>query len=292
MDIKTIFKTASSDWVRYSEYEFAKAKDGEQYITPKSDAAASIYNPLDVTDTLLVDALNIGKLLYDKAPDIKKVEHLLIVFAKKYGLLGFMPAMPLNSSFFEQGDVYLGKYADMGKKTMPTKEYMDMFLPFDVKQNQPGNVSMFPLALVTGKSLVYEVVFSRNYSEKLEWQLRFFKGLFTHFGACFYYDKIDNPVMKSAYSEEISDFKNYGLGYNIRMLDKPTIVWDFNSLKTALETVYGFTVTSDDNPLKICKHCGTVFYAQNRKSEFDKPQCRNQYNVYKNRKSTKPKISK
>jgi len=32
---------------------------------------------------------------------------------------------------------------------------------------------------------------------------------------------------------------------------KPILVWDFNSLKTALETVYAFLVSSADQPLRM-----------------------------------------
>ena len=44
---------------------------------------------------------------------------------------------------------------------------------------------------------------------------------------------------------------------------------------------------SEKNPLKICKHCGKVFYAKNPKAEYCSPQCRNQANVYKSREKNK-----
>ena len=44
---------------------------------------------------------------------------------------------------------------------------------------------------------------------------------------------------------------------------------------------------SEKNPLKICKHCGKVFYAKNPKAEYDSSQCRNQANVYKSRNKNK-----
>ena len=44
---------------------------------------------------------------------------------------------------------------------------------------------------------------------------------------------------------------------------------------------------SEKNPLKICKHCGKVFYAKNPKAEYDTSKCRNQANVYKSRNKNK-----
>ena len=50
---------------------------------------------------------------------------------------------------------------------------------------------------------------------------------------------------------------------------------------------FGFMLCSEKNPLRICKHCGKVFYAKNPKAEYDSSQCRNQANVYKSRNKNK-----
>ena len=50
---------------------------------------------------------------------------------------------------------------------------------------------------------------------------------------------------------------------------------------------FGFMLCSEKNPLKICKHCGKVFYAKKPKAEYDSSQCRNQANGYKSRHKNK-----
>jgi hypothetical protein len=50
---------------------------------------------------------------------------------------------------------------------------------------------------------------------------------------------------------------------------------------------FGFMLCSEQNSIKICKHCGKVFYAKNPKAEYDSSQCRNQANVYKSRNKNK-----
>lgn len=54
-----------------------------------------------------------------------------------------------------------------------------------------------------------------------------------------------------------------------------------------IECTNGFMLCSEKNPLRICKHCGKVFYAKNPKAEYDSSQCRNQANVYKSRNKNK-----
>ena len=61
----------------------------------------------------------------------------------------------------------------------------------------------------------------------------------------------------------------------------------FKILKQAIDMSFGFMVCSEKNPLRICKHCGKVFYAKNPKAEYDSSQCRNQANVYKSRNKNK-----
>lgn len=60
-----------------------------------------------------------------------------------------------------------------------------------------------------------------------------------------------------------------------------------NCLKQAIDMAFGFMLCSEKNPLKICKHCGKVFYAKKPKAEYDSSQCRNQSNVYKSRNKNK-----
>ena len=59
------------------------------------------------------------------------------------------------------------------------------------------------------------------------------------------------------------------------------------TVKQAIDMAFGFMLCSEKNPLRICKHCGKVFYAKNPKAEYDSSQCRNQANVYKSRNKNK-----
>jgi len=279
MDLHSIFKRTSSEWVHFSKYEYREI-GGREYLTPAADSDISIYNPLDVAEDLVVDALNLGALLCQSEELTEKGKAALLDFTRKYGLLGFMTAIPLNSNF---PNVFVGRNGFFDVDFMETKDYLQIFQPFGIKQEQPRTGFTLPPALLMGETLEYEIVFSRNYSERTDWLFGVFSEVYTHFAACAAYHATDNPVLQGRCADIVSSFCEYGLGFRMRMDGKPTMMWDFNSLKTALETVYAFLVSSAGQPLRICKHCSKVFYATHGRTEFCSGRCRNQFNVYKSR---------
>ena len=66
--------------------------------------------------------------------------------------------------------------------------------------------------------------------------------------------------------------------YHIELRERPTLVWNFNSL-LCIQMMFSFMLTDDDSSLKVCKHCSKAFAATRSNMEFCSPQCKNQYNV-------------
>lgn len=60
--MSNLFEKTSSNWVRYSDYEWKKDKSGVLYLTPASEAKPNIYDPLSDAEGLAVDAINIGRM--------------------------------------------------------------------------------------------------------------------------------------------------------------------------------------------------------------------------------------
>ena len=296
MNLRDFFEKTSSDWVRYSKYEI-KEKDGQEYITPAADSKIELFNPLDSAEDLVVDSLNVGMLLCIGDLDTQTKQDMLISFAHTYGLLGFMTAIPLNGNFMEYPHVFFGRNAFFDVGMMETKDYLQLFQPFGIKEGQLGCLGeqqtqfatsprdgfSLPVTLITGKTLEYSIVFSRNYAERIDWFEGVLKQFYMHFAACKGYEGTDNPALKDAYAETISCFSEYGLGFRMGVDGKPTMVWDFNSLKMVIETIYAFLISAADTPLRMCKRCGKAFYAKHGRSEFCSGRCRNQFNVYKSR---------
>jgi hypothetical protein len=187
-----------------------------------------LYNPLDSAEDLVVDALNVGMLLCLGELDTQKTHDMLISFAQSYGLLGFMTAIPLNGNFMEYPHVFFGRNAFFDVGLMETGEYMKLFQPFGIKEGQPRDGFSLPVTLITGKTLEYSIVFSRNYAERTDWFAGVLKEFYMHFAACKAYEGTDNPALKDAYTESVSGFAEYGLGFRMGIDGKPTMVWDFN----------------------------------------------------------------
>ena len=66
-----LFEHTHAHWAKYSDYEWRTAPDGQDFLLPTADAKPSVYDPIPQVDSLVVEAVNIGLLLFHKASDAK-----------------------------------------------------------------------------------------------------------------------------------------------------------------------------------------------------------------------------
>ena len=116
--MKNLFERTSSNWVRYSEYEWKAAEDGTLYLTPTKTAQPSIYDPLAEYQKIVLDAINIGRMGMSKKPDAE-IQKAIQQFAVKYGLFGLMTALPTTPNFM--GRCICRKTTLSKKKLCPRK---------------------------------------------------------------------------------------------------------------------------------------------------------------------------
>ena len=57
-----IFGKTNAYWAKYSEYIYHQGKDGTLYIMAAPTAKPSVYDPMKELESLVVDALNVGRL--------------------------------------------------------------------------------------------------------------------------------------------------------------------------------------------------------------------------------------
>lgn len=126
--MKNLFERTSSNWVRYSEYEWRAAEDGTLYLTPTKTAQPSIYDPLAEYQKIVLDAINIGRMGMSKKPDAE-IQKAIQQFAVKYGLFGLMTALPTTPNFMEYEAVYLPKNHFIKKKLCPLKNIWHSSFP-------------------------------------------------------------------------------------------------------------------------------------------------------------------
>jgi len=278
MNINEIFKDAFCTWVRYSEYEI---REGDETLTliPAKGATATPYNPAEYIREITLAALNIGKMVGDLESPVQDNLHSIRQFVRKYGLLGLMVDLPLNDNFFESGVTYLAPgFFKAGRQT--SKKFMKRFFSFvdELPALEAGDTS---ISAFTNRSPVYEYVFSNEYGEWTWWLLRYFSDMYKLFRVCEEYIEETDYARNLELRQEIMRYSERKLRYNITAADRPEICWEFASLKAMIDLYIVGSITDAAAPIRECKHCGKVFYAENARLEFCSPQCRNKYNVYK-----------
>lgn len=289
-----LFEKTSSIWVRYDSYVWKAAQDGGLYLTPAPGAAPRIYDPLENAQSLVVDALNIGRLCMRRMPD-SDIQKAMLAFAEKYGLMGLMTALPTTPSFMDYEAVYLPKNHFIRAETMQTDDYLRLFFPFQkldvVKQgiesmwNISGDRTMMALAMtMADRPTAMNMSFQREYAEPYEWLKTLFTDwIFTFSTSLLYYEDYDfiDEDTRNLYRQSMAAFEGIAPSYHIALLDKPTIVWDFHSLLLGIQMMFSFMLTDKTNPLRLCKNCTNVFVARRSNAQFCCTACRDRYRALK-----------
>ncbi|MEA4921702.1 MAG: hypothetical protein VB078_12405 [Clostridiaceae bacterium] len=84
MDLKAMFPNLNTMWVRWSAYEIADYH-GVSYLMPSPGAEAFQYNCAEQPETLVADALELGRQITENSDD---ADRACAAFAARHGLLG------------------------------------------------------------------------------------------------------------------------------------------------------------------------------------------------------------
>ena len=195
--VNNLFQSASSHWVRYDKYECRQADDGLLYVTPAPKAKPAVYDPLKDAETLVLDMLNVGMLCMKRAGD-ETIQAAVLDFVHKYGLLGFMTALPTTPQFVDYEAVYLPKNHFIREESLSTDEYLAYFFPFgklDFSKKGKESVwninndrTMMALAMTfENQPQAMNMSFQREYAERYDWLVTHFKDWAFTFGSSFLY---------------------------------------------------------------------------------------------------------
>lgn len=286
----------ATDWIRYSDYEYKKSKSGELYLVPAVDAEFSMYNPFNVAEELFMDIIQLGdkalKKEYLSNEISEELKNDLLIFAKKYGLLGFVSASVYNRDIIgDEKVLFIEKNFITKGKIMDESDYIKEFIPFaeegDITFRKYRNSIDVRKAEDSPKffgkrPLILDIVFSRFYCEKVKWIVDFAKMLASHFNQLLIYRNSSNHLTENV-TIMAGNFHAEKIGFTINQLDKTYIAWQFDSLKTAIETIYAFAVTDETTLVSRCQHCNNVFISNNYRAKYCSPSCRNCANVQKSR---------
>ena len=296
--MNTLFTNTNAYWARYSAYEYRQGADGNLYILPTAKAKPSIYNPMKDPEPLVLDALNLGRLAM-KGDDEKKLKPAVMDFVTKYGMLGFMTALPTTADFLGYDAVYLPKNHFIKEETLNTLDYISLFFPFrkpEIYVNKSETEWSVSTDADSREVLALVMTFSNQptavgmslqpiYAERYDWLVRQFRDwAFMLVSSFLFYESKDtqDELTRNIFRQGMSAFGGKAPAYHISLYDdKPTIVWDFHSLLLTIQTLFGFALTDETRPIRMCKHCGLAFISGHPNAEFCSPRCKNQYNVYK-----------
>ncbi len=251
-----------SQWLTLRKYS-VEVHHGDAYVIPTPDHGGHIYNVVEIEEELLCDALNLGKYLTEQPLGHTQQ---IINFVEKYGLLGIMTDLTSpDMDHHEKNVIHENIFMPMG--IVKTQDFADLFFPsddLDIFEPQPPKIRL------QTRSGVYSRMFLRiyRYAEPLLWLEKYFRYLYSYL---------------LCDTEELSGFNHPHITYRIDTSRGLRLACDYVSLKAAIDFAFAKAVTDAKKPIRSCKHCGTIFYAKDARSEFCSPRCRNQYNVYKSR---------
>ena len=286
--MKQLFERVSSYWVRYDKYVIRTDAKGVKYITAAPDARPDIFDPLEDAQTMVLEALNVGRLSFgDKAPERAR-EVALLQFVHHYGLLGLMTALPTTPKFMQYEKVYLQKNHFIREEALETERYLDYFYPFkklNIRKHKTefiweveGDTDAMALAMTFANDPdAMSMSFQKEYAEPLDWIITALKDMtFPFITSKYFYEHGDafDADEKKLMAQGVAAFGGIAPTYRIALLDKPTIVWDFHSLLIGLQMMFSFMMAEDKTPLRMCDSCDTIFVANRKTHRFCCDKCR------------------
>jgi len=165
MDLKAMFPNLNTMWVRWSAYEIADCH-GVSYLMPSPGSEAFQYNCAEQPETLVADALELGRQVTEDADDAGRA---CAAFAARHGLLGLGGGKDAGS--FSSGDVapcyrpVNGK--EYGEELERFKAELQALYQHFVS-TRDGAVAFDTIPAITG-SLSYKLTFGQT--PRLVWEM-------------------------------------------------------------------------------------------------------------------------
>jgi len=294
MKFVDMFGRATSRWIRYSAYDANQDKNGDWYISPAPKATSAVYDPIESAEDMVIDALNIGMKCMSSAKefyDDNRIMAEICIFAEKYGLMGFVTALPTTPEFMNYETAYFLKNRFIRAESMAVAEYTRLFFPSEEVNNNPNpyrhytrdDGSIMVSLAARNKPKAIELCYQHGYAESCDWLRTQFMDWAIMFYASFLYYEEKDPQMAELHRQAIAAFDGNVPSFHIELFEKPTLVWDFHSLMTVIHVVLGLMLTDDSKPLRSCRFCNRAFHATHPNAVFCDHKCKNKYNVYKSR---------
>ena len=291
----SLFKNSSTSWTRYTNYEWRLGPDGHVYLMPTPDSTTVIYDPMDVAQQMVIDAVYTGIQCSNLFSNTEE-QHMDLIrqFACKYGLLGMMVGLPTTAHFVEYEKVYLPRNQFIREETMVTEEYISLFFPFkqprfaktgkedflwqmNTTEHEFDEISL--MMTFQNESTAKAMSFTRDYGERYDWMIEVFLEWSFILRACFdaYVCNRDSPRAYRVIHEAMRAFDRNLPTYHIELRETPIVVWNLHSLMLTIQLLMTGSLTDEAHPLHMCAVCGKPFPADSRDQYFCSEECRQRY---------------
>lgn len=274
-----LFECSRTVWVRYSDYTWVSSADGILYLTSKAGSALDFYNPIEVYEPLILDALQIGQMVMDKKAE-ESIRDSILRFVKNYGLLGIISALPASADFYQNDRVYILKNRFIRENFLPTEDYLRLFFPFDIPVlSEEHHITGLGKRFNGSENLS----FHPRYMERYDWlKLQFKDWMYLLGTVSMLYDQKDQLDVDSSelFRNSATAYDYHVPRYHLALLDQPTILWDFPSLLNGIQMMFSFMLANRKNLIRICKQCSRIFVASRPNAVFCSPDCYKKHHAY------------
>lgn len=294
----------TAKWCKYDKYIIEK-NDEKYYILPDKNAKPSTYDPFEVKNQILKDLLAIGKesvenemykignieVCIEAQSKMEKFQNLVLEFVTNYGLLGNFRYLPESYDFMDNGEIPV----KFGFNTsVSALEFEKRYFWKDSKMDWSRTMKADDYHRNTGLDDYFkqsegdrldDIIFSKNYAETIAEIIDFAVNIYNKkLLICAYlYDDVSEDI-REVYQSSITNsrLKMPSIAYSAENR-QIKFKWNFMSLSEIVETILLLNETSGRTEVKLCKHCGKPFIAENIKAEYDSIQCRNRENINRSR---------
>lgn len=294
----------TAKWCKYDKY-ITEKNDEKYYILPDKNAKPSTYDPFEVKNQILKDLLAIGKesvenemykignieVCIEAQSKMEKFQNLVLEFVTNYGLLGNFRFLPESYDFMDNGEIPV----KFGFNTsVSALEFEKRYFWKDSKMDWSRTMKADDYHRNTGLDDYFkqsegdrldDIIFSKNYAETIAEIIDFAVNIYNKkLLICAYlYDDVSEDI-REVYQSSITNsrLKMPSIAYSAENR-QIKFKWNFMSLSEIVETILLLNETSGRTEVKLCKHCGKPFIAENIKAEYDSIQCRNRENINRSR---------
>ena len=281
---------------KFEEYEI-KEINNIKYVVPKilkenrTNYSLIDFDDYKENDKPLIDFINLGKLSLEEKENTDK---LLIEYVNKYGLLGLIHDFPVNRYYTLEKEVLLKEFNYINNKdyftTIELIEYFKIFFLTAADEEIKEIIekinkfiyehSMEKFISPEINNLLYK---NEKYCEQVDMIIKYAQFMYNTLKEL----KKDNGEYID--TREINKLESNHIKVN---LEYGGLTIHIRSLKEYIDEDFKLYAIQEKKYLKLCKHCGKAFVANNPKAVYDTFSCKNQENVYNSRARLSSNVTK